>query len=186
MRTILIKLLILMVILCITGCANQSPTMNSKDKWIFAHTATHARISNKTTIVIPLTQNIVAFTQDPYQEQAAFTGTEFISFLENENRTGSRDAVLSWLNGENIEQVTLKVKDIVMSEEQKSIIYTTEVNRSFRGVKEVASPHLYIDRYQTKNEKYTDEYRYPFHEDLYPQQRADYGERHRLPAGKKQ
>ena len=62
MRTILIKIPILMVILYIAGCANQSPAINSKDKWIFAHMATHAQISNNTTLVMPLTQDIIATT----------------------------------------------------------------------------------------------------------------------------
>jgi hypothetical protein len=115
LRTILTKIPIIMVILYIAGCANQSPAINSKDKWIFAHMATHAQISNNTTLVIPLTQDIIAFTQYPYQKQAAFTGLEFTSFLENENKTGTRHAVLSWLNGEKIEQVTLIVKDIVQT-----------------------------------------------------------------------
>lgn len=185
MRMPLIKLLILMVILHIAGCANQSPVLNSKDKWIFAHMATHAEISNNTTLVIPLTQDIIAFTQDPYQKQAAFTGSEFTSFLENENKTGTRNAVLSWLNGEKIEQVTLMVKDIVISEEQKSIVYSTEAVRSLHGVRELVSPHLYIDRYQTKRHKKSHEYRYP-HTDHYPRQQAEYAKRHRIPSGKKQ
>jgi len=185
MRTILIKIPILMVILYIAGCANQSPAINSKDKWIFAHMATHAQISNNTTLVIPLTQDIIAFTQYPYQKQAAFTGSEFTSFLENENKTGTRHAVLSWLNGEKIEQVTLIVKDIVISEEQKSIVYSTEAVRSLRGVRELVSPHLYMDRYQTKRNEKSHEYRYP-HTDHYPRQQAEYATRNRMPTGKKQ
>ena len=185
MKGILTKLLIFIALLWITGCTNQNLASDKKESWIFAHIATKGFIPNNTTVVIPVTQDIIAFTQYPYQKQAAFTGSEFTSFLENENKTGTRHAVLSWLNGEKIEQVTLIVKDIVISEEQKSIVYSTEAVSSLRGVRELVSPHLYMDRYQTKRNKKSHEYRYP-HTDHYPRQQAEYATRNRMPTGKKQ
>lgn len=187
MKGILTKLPIFIALLWITGCTNQNLASDKKEGWIFAHIATQAFIPNKTSVIIPVTQNIIAFTQDPYQAQAGFTGAEFASLLEKENRGGSRHAVLSWLNGKDIEELRLVVIDVAISDDQQSMIYTTEAMRSLSGVRKLVSPHLYVDSYQSNKNNYANEYRYPFHDDsYYSHQRTEYAKRHRIPTGKKQ
>ena len=186
MKGTLSKLPIFITILWTIGCANQDPTSDKKEDWIFAHMATQGLIPNKTTVVIPVTQDIIAFTQDPYQKHAGFNAMEFTSLAENGHGSGSRKAVLSWLDGKNVEQIRLIVTNVAMHENLQSIIYTTETMRSLGNIKNLVSPHLYLDRYQAKKNKYADEYRYPFYNDSYSHQRTEYVDRHKIPTGKKQ
>ena len=184
MKGTLTKLPIFIIMLSAIGCAHQNPTSDKKEDWIFAHMATKGFIPNNTTVVIPVTQDIIAFTQDTYQKHADFNAMEFTSLTENAHGSGSRKAVLSWLDGTNVEEIRLIVTDVAMHEDLQSIIYTTETIRSFGDIKNLVSPHMYLDRYQTKKNKYVDEYRYPFYDDSYSHQRTEYMDRHRIPTGK--
>jgi hypothetical protein len=184
LKGILTKLLIFIALLWITGCTNQNLASDKKESWIFAHIATKGFIPNNTTVVIPVTQDIIAFTQDTSQKHVDFNAIEFTSLAENAHGSGPRIAVLSWFDGTNVEEIRLIVTDVAMHEDLQSIIYTTETIRSFDDVKNLVSPHLYLDRYQTKKNKYVDEYRYPFYDDSYSLRRTEYADRNRIPTGK--
>ena len=49
------------------------------EEWLFVHTAQEAQVINTTTIVIPVTRDIFAFTDRPYRKHGYMTGEQFVS-----------------------------------------------------------------------------------------------------------
>lgn len=166
MHTMLLKTQTLILVLFVTGCVHQNNASKQKEEWAFAHMAPQGQIFTNKTIVIPLTQDIVAFTMDPYKTHADMNGVEFISFLDNSNesgrRTNSRNAVLSWFDGENMNETRLVVTSVKMDEVGENITYTTEVMSDFSGSEKLVSPHLYLDRYDIGRKNLSEKHQYPF------------------------
>ena len=158
---------VLLVTLLLTGCTILGSSSKTQKDWLFAHIATEAEILNQTTIVMPVTQDIIAFTNKPYLKHADLSGKQFTLLLGDSEteifKTGPRNAVLSWLDGKSVQEVRVVITGA--SAKGKSIFYTTETMANMDGIVTVASPHLYLDRYHRKHSK-----NYP----KYPDQRDSY------------
>ena len=166
MDNMLLKIQTLVLVLFVTGCAHQNITSNHKDEWAFAHMAAKAQITSNQTVVMPVTQNIIAFTMDPYKTHADMNGMEFISLLNESKKRGRivnpRNAVLSWFDGKNMKETRLVVTGVQIDTVSENITYITESMSSFSGSDELASPHLYLDRYDIDRKKLSEKHQYPF------------------------
>jgi hypothetical protein len=49
----------------------------AQEEWLFVHTAEEAQVTNNTTIVMPVTRDVFAFTDRPYRKHAYMTGEQF-------------------------------------------------------------------------------------------------------------
>ena len=170
-----------LVILLVAGCAHQNSIAKKKHEWLFAHIAPQGNVGDGSTIVMPVTQEFIAFTIDPYTVHSKVNVNEFISLIDKSNSTDRiqepRRAVLSWFDGNITKEEKLLITDIKMSEFEDRIIYTAEKIVSFKGNEEFSSPHLYIDRHDIDKQKRPKEIRKPF----YMTPREYYTPRHRLP-----
>lgn len=166
MDNMLLKIQTLVLVLFVTGCAHQNITSNHKDEWAFAHMAAKAQITSNQTVVMPVTQNIIAFTMDPYKTHADMNGMEFISLLNESKKRGRivnpRNAVLSWFDGKNMKETRLVVTGVQIDTVSENITYRTEGMTFFSGSDELASPHLYLDRYDIDRKKLSEKHQYPF------------------------
>ena len=166
MDNMLLKIQTLVLVLFVTGCAHQNITSNHKDEWAFAHMAAKAQITSNQTVVMPVTQNIIAFTMDPYKTHADMNGMEFISLLNESKKRGRivnpRNAVLSWFDGKNMKETRLVVTGVQIDKVSENITYRTEGMTFFSGSDELASPHLYLDRYDIDRKKLSEKHQYPF------------------------
>ena len=151
MKEIMTTLSIVLAALLLAGCTTLESSSKPQKDWLFAHRATEAEILNQTTIVMPVTQDIIAFTNGPFVKHADLTGEQFTLLLrESESETvesGPRNAVLSWLDGKSRQEVKVVVTGAKISAKGKSITYTTEAMTDMDGIIAVASPRLYLDRY---------------------------------------
>ena len=162
------KLQIITLLALISACTNSDLASEPNNKWMFAHMSSEGHISNETTVIMPVTQDIIAFTDSPYQKHAEISGLEFISLLGDVRPTAtrrhlnkSRNAVLSWLDGDQTREIRLVITGAKVDRQGKSITYTAESIDALSGVQALVSPHLYIDRYYKKKDPRSKKYQYP-------------------------
>ena len=162
------KLQIITLLALISACTNSDLASEPNNKWMFAHMSSEGHISNETTVIMPVTQDIIAFTDSPYQKHAEISGLEFISLLGDVRPTAtrrhlnkSRNAVLSWLDGDQTREIRLVITGAKVDRQGKSITYTAESIDALSGVQALVSPHLYIDRYYKRKDPRSKKYQYP-------------------------
>ena len=73
-------------------------------EWLFVHTAQTAEMTSDTTLVMPVTRDIFAFTDRPNRMHAYMNAHEYVSLWdEGEGDTFKADphnAVLTWVDGD--------------------------------------------------------------------------------------
>ena len=179
------KLQVIALLVLISACTNTDLASERNNKWMFAHMTAEGHIANETTVIMPVTQDIIAFTDSPYQKHAEITGLELISLLGDVRPTvtrrhsnKSRNAVLSWLDGDQTREIRLVITGAEIDRGGNSIAYTAESIDSLSGVQALVSPHLYIDRYYKREDARSSKYEYP----TYPSSRELYTLKNRRPS----
>ena len=162
MKVVIPTLSLWLMSFLLAGCAMFDPSSKPQKSWLFAHIAIEAKIINETTIVMPVTQDIIAFTTEPFYKHAALSGEQFtLLTLGTESElfnTGPRNAVLSWLDEKGTQEVRVVVTGAKISGEGKNITYTTEAIPNIKTNMALTSPHLYLDRHYAEK-KYGKDYR---------------------------
>ena len=96
------------------------------EEWLFVHTAEEAQVTNNTTIVMPVTRDIFAFTDRPYRKHAYMTGEQFASLWADSGsdsfKTDPPNAVLTWVEGEDVKEAEIVVTGASL--DGKSMTYT--------------------------------------------------------------
>ena len=99
-----------------------SDTKKSDESWLFVHTAENAQVINKTTIIIPLTRDIFAFTDRPYRKHFYLNGKQYASLWSaNENnsfKTDPPNAVLTWVDGDQVKELEVIITDAIFDGNQ--------------------------------------------------------------------
>jgi hypothetical protein len=116
-----------------------------KEEWLFVHTAEEAQVINNTTIVMPITRHIFAFTDRPYRQHAYMTGEQFTSLWadsgSNSFKADPPNAVLTWVEGEVVKEAEVVITGA--SFEGNSITFTT--NEYHNNVEAITSVSLFVD-----------------------------------------
>jgi hypothetical protein len=98
----------------------------AQEEWLFVHTAEEAQVINNTTIVMPVTRDVFAFTDRPYRKHAYMTGEQFASMWakagSNSFKTDPPNAVLTWVDGEDVKEAEVVITGA--SIDGNSITYT--------------------------------------------------------------
>jgi hypothetical protein len=116
------------------------------EEWLFVHTAEEAQVINTTTIVIPATRDIFAFTDRPYRKHGYMTGEQFASLWADSGsdsfKTDPPNAVLTWVDGEDVKEAELVITGA--SFDGDSITYTRKhpATVQFSNLKSVS---LFVD-----------------------------------------
>ncbi|MDB2394606.1 hypothetical protein N9W36_00520 [Porticoccaceae bacterium] len=101
-------------------------TLTFAEEWLFVHTADEAQVINNTTIVMPVTRDIFAFTDRPYRKHDYMTGEQFVSLWadsgSNSFKTDPPNAVLTWVEGEDVKEAEVVVTGASL--DGKSMTYT--------------------------------------------------------------
>jgi len=109
MKSITLKLSIIMLSLAAMTFtfAEDKPA----EEWLFVHTAEEAQVTNNTTIVMPVTRDIFAFTDRPYRKHAYMTGEQFASLWDEgaSFKTDPPNAVLTWIDGEDVKEAEVVI-----------------------------------------------------------------------------
>ena len=118
-------LTVLIVFLSVSSCVN-SDSSQPKESWLFVHTAEEAQILNSTTIVMPGTGDIFAFTDRPFRKHTYISGEAFASLwldtIDNNFKADPPNAVLTWLDSEGIKEVEVIIIEARLA--GKTITYT--------------------------------------------------------------
>ena len=135
--------LALLIVACTTDDNNNVDNSNTLEKeWLYTHTALEATATSSTTLVMPFTEAIFAFTDRPNREHKYISGDEFASYWndyddENSFKLDPPNAVLTWVDGDEVKEVEVVITDADFDGD--NIIYTVEnsnltANQSFEDV----------------------------------------------------
>ena len=155
------KLVYLFLTVLIVGCSTDDDNSNDNSsdlqkEWLYTHTSLDATATNSTTIVMPLSGDIFAFTDRPYREHKYISGDEFASYWndyddENSFKLDPPNAVLTWVDEDGVEEVEVVITDAHF--DGTNMIYTIEnttiiANQSFEDVS------LFVDGNGSSNAVY--------------------------------
>jgi len=128
---------------CTTDDNNNVDNSNTLEKeWLYTHTALEATATSSTTIVMPFTEDIFAFTDRPNREHKYISGDEFASYWNdyddgNSFKLDPPNAVLTWVDADGVSEVEVVITDANF--DGNNVIYTIEnttitANQSFEDV----------------------------------------------------
>ena len=149
--------LALLIVACTTDDNNNYDNSNDLQKeWLYTHTAIEATATSSSTLVIPFTTDIFAFTDRPNREHKYISGDEFASYWNDSNDENSfkldpPNAVLTWVDTDGVDEVEVVITDADF--DGTNVIYTIEnttitANQSFEDVS------LFVDGNGSSNNVY--------------------------------
>ena len=155
MRKLIYLFLALLIVACTTDDNNNDDNSNDLQKeWLYTHTALEATATSSTTLVIPFTEDIFAFTDRPNREFKYISGDEFASYwndYENSFKLDPPNAVLTWVDADAVEEVEVVITDANFDGD--NIIYTIE-NSSITANQSFEEVSLFVDGNGSSNNVY--------------------------------
>jgi len=140
MKKLIYLFLVLIIVACTTDDNNNVD--DTQAEWLYVHTAIEANATNSTTLVMPFTEDIFAFTDRPNREFKYISGDEFASYWndyddENSFKLDPPNAVLTWVDADGVSEVEVVITDADF--DGTNVIYTIEnttitANQSFEDV----------------------------------------------------
>ena len=149
--------LALLIVACTTDDNNNDDNSNDLQKeWLYTHTALEATATSSTTLVIPFTEDIFAFTDRPNREFKYISGDEFASYWndyddENSFKLDPPNAVLTWVDADAVEEVEVVITDANFDGD--NIIYTIE-NTTITSNQSFEEVSLFVDGNGSSNNVY--------------------------------
>jgi hypothetical protein len=116
-------------------------------EWLFVHTAKTAEMTSATTLVMPVTREIFAFTDRPNRMHGYMNANEFVT-LWDEGDTFKADppnAVLTWVDGDFVLEAEVVITDLSVSENGRMLFYTLDVQVGSLDIGMINSPSLFVD-----------------------------------------
>jgi len=122
------KLIYIFLGLLIVACSSDDNINETQAEWLYVHTAIEANATNSTTLVIPFTEDIFAFTDRPNREHKYISAYEFVSYW-SEDATNSfqfdpPNAVLTSVDDDGVAEVEVVI--INASTDGDNITYTIQ------------------------------------------------------------
>ena len=149
--------LALLILACTTDDNNNVDNSNTLEKeWLYTHTALEATATSSTTIVMPFTEDIFAFTDRPNREYKYISGDEFASYWndyddENSFKLDPPNAVLTWVDADGVSEVEVVITDANF--DGNNVIYTIE-NTSITANQSFEEVSLFVDGNGSGNNVY--------------------------------
>ena len=155
------KLIYLFLTVLIISCSSDDRIINDTNntlekEWLYTHTALEATATSSTTLVIPFTEDIFAFTDRPNREHKYISGDEFASYWNDYDDANSfkldpPNAVLTWVDGGNVEEVEVVITDANF--DGTNVIYTIE-NTTITSNQSFEEVSLFVDGNGSGNNVY--------------------------------
>jgi hypothetical protein len=142
------KLLYLFLVTSIflSSCSKDCPIPEAQEEWLFVHTAASAKILNTTTIVMPLVDDIFAFTDRPYRKSYHMTGQHYAELWIHQGENCFQDdppnAVLTWVDGGESKEIEVVITHAVL--DSTSITYTIWDDSGII-IEDIVHPSLFVD-----------------------------------------
>ena len=156
MKKLIYLFLTVLIVACSTDDNNNDNSSDLQKEWLYTHTSLNATATNSTTIVIPLTGEIFAFTDRPNREHKYISGDEFASYWndyddENSFKLDPPNAVLTWVDAGGVMEVEVVITDADF--DGNNVIYTIE-NTSITANQSFEEVSLFVDGNGSSNNVY--------------------------------
>ncbi len=146
------KMMITVAIALITGLFFSSSAIAEEAKpaeWLFIHTAETAEMTSATTLVMPATRDIFAFTDRPNRMHGYMNAHEYVSLWdEGEGDTFKADppnAVLTWVDGDEMKEAELLILSAETVSHGREIAYEVKLEAGQAPAGKVGSASLFVD-----------------------------------------
>ncbi|MDG1679812.1 MAG: hypothetical protein P8H90_11800, partial [Tateyamaria sp.] len=111
------------------------------------HTAPIAELTSDTTLVMPVTRDIFAFTDRPNRKHGYMNAHEWVSaWGEGDTfKTDPPNAVVTWMDGDDVKEAEIIITDATVENYGRTIAYEVkgEIGDLFNGQQARAS--LFVD-----------------------------------------
>ena len=118
-------------------------------EWLFVHTAQTAEMTSATTLVMPVTRDIFAFTDRPNRMHGYMNAHEFVSLWdESEGDTFKADppnAVLTWVDGDEMKEAELLIISAETVSHGREIAYEVKLEAGHTPVDQLGRGSLFVD-----------------------------------------
>jgi hypothetical protein len=118
-------------------------------EWLFVHTAETAEMTSDTTLVMPATRDIFAFTDRPNRMHGYMNAHEFVSLWdEGEGDTFKADppnAVLTWVDGDEMKEAELLIISAETVSHGREISYEVKLEAGETPVGKLGSTSFFVD-----------------------------------------
>ena len=131
----------------LTGCAMTFGTKSPS--WMFVHTAAKAEMTSKTTLVMPATREIFAFTERPDRLHRYLKADEYVSLWDkSEGGTFSANppnSILTWIDGNEVHETGLLITDAKIVGAGGAIEYKVELEVGDQPHTEMKGVSFFVD-----------------------------------------
>ena len=118
-------------------------------EWLFVHTAQTAEMTSATTLVMPVTRDIFAFTDRPNRQHGYMNAHEFVSLWdEGEGDTFKADppnAVLTWVDGDEMKEAELLIISAETVSHGREIAYEVKLEAGEAPVGNIGITSFFVD-----------------------------------------
>ena len=118
-------------------------------EWLFVHTAQTAEMTSDTTLVMPVTRDIFAFTDRPNRMHAYMNAHEYVSLWdEGEGDTFKADppnAVLTWVDGDELKEAELLILSAETVSHGREIAYEVKLEAGDVVSGKIGVGSLFVD-----------------------------------------
>jgi hypothetical protein len=118
-------------------------------EWLFVHTAQTAEMTSDTTLVMPVTRDIFAFTDRPNRMHAYMNAHEYVSLWdEGEGDTFKADppnAVLTWVDGDEMKEAELLIISAETVSHGREIAYEVKLEAGDMPEGNIGAASFFVD-----------------------------------------
>ena len=118
-------------------------------EWLFVQTAPTAEMTSDTTLVMPVTREIFAFTDRPNRKHGYLTAHAFVSLWDKgEGNTFKADppnAVLTWVEGDKVKEAEVVITDASVLAHGKAISFELKLEAGEAPSGKMQGVSLFVD-----------------------------------------
>ena len=144
---LLLKPLALIAALLLTSSAFAEEAKPAE--WLFVHTSPTAEMTSETTLVMPVTREIFAFTDRPNRQHGYLTAHAFVSLWDKgEGDTFKADppnAVLTWVDGDKVHEAEVLLISAETVGHGREIAYEVKLEAGETPEGKIGSTSLFVD-----------------------------------------
>ena len=124
-------------------------------EWLFVHTAQTAEMTSATTLIMPVTRDIFAFTDRPNRMHSYMNAHEFVSLWdEGEGDTFKADppnAVLTWVDGDEMKEAEVLIIGAETVSNGRGISYEVKLEAGDSPEGNIGFASFFVDGFATRD-----------------------------------
>ena len=118
-------------------------------EWLFVHTAQTAEMTLDTTLVMPVTRDIFAFTDRPNRMHAYMNAHEYVSLWDegvgDTFKADPPNAVLTWVDGDEMKEAELLILNAETVRHGREIAYEVKLEAGDMPEGNIGAASFFVD-----------------------------------------